>query len=423
MSAAYELAKSGYHVSLYEKNDTLAGLAGSFQLEGVLLEKFYHHWFLSDHHVKDLIHEIRAKDNLLKRSTKTGIFYKKKIYQLSTPLDLLKFEALPVFDRFRLGWTLIRARALSNWKDLETQSAEEWLKKLGGSRVYEVVWKPLLEKKFGAHAKNISATWIWNKLKLRGGSRSRNGSEELAYYKGGFGKLTLDLSKELKRLGVEIFTGSSVEALLVEKSTVKGIKLSNGKKEYSDSVLCTLHYPQYIKLLGKNSDPFYKSKLLESNYLANVCLVLFLSQSLSDYYWLNVSDNSFPFVGVIEHTNFESSETYGGKHIVYLSSYLEKNDQLYRMKPGELLEFSLPHIKDMFPDFSKDWILDFKVFKEEYAQPIITKNYSKKIPSFETPLDGLFLCSMAQIYPEDRGTNYAVREGRKAGKKIANLLK
>jgi protoporphyrinogen oxidase len=168
--------------------------------------------------------------------------------------------------------------------------------------------------------------------------------------------------------------------------------------------------------------PSYVAELRRIKYLANVCLVLDLDRSLSKIYWLNVNDPTFPFVGVVEHTNFEPPETYGGHHIAYLSKYLTVDDPLYTMSDEEVLAFAIPHVQRMFPGFEPAWIRDCHVWRARYAQPIVERHYSQLIPAQQTPLPGLHLCSMAQVYPEDRGTNYAVREGRKAALTLLESL-
>jgi protoporphyrinogen oxidase len=162
----------------------------------------------------------------------------------------------------------------------------------------------------------------------------------------------------------------------------------------------------------------YKKQLRTIDYLANLCLILRLDRSLSSTYWLNVNDSSFPYVGVIEHTNFESPDTYDGDHIVYLSKYLPHTDELYLMNDDEVLEFSIPHLQRMFPAFDKDWIRHFHVWRARWSQPVVGKHYSKIIPAAEGPATGFHICTMAQIYPEDRGTNYAIREGRKMASRL-----
>jgi protoporphyrinogen oxidase len=162
--------------------------------------------------------------------------------------------------------------------------------------------------------------------------------------------------------------------------------------------------------------------LRKVEYLANVCLVLELDRSLSETYWLNVNDPGFPFVGVIEHTNFEPAETYGGRHIVYLSKYLPETAELYQMGDAEVLEYCIPYLQRMFPEFDRSWILGSHVWRARYSQPIVARHYSNLIPSTETPVEGLYLATMAQIYPEDRGTNYAIREGRRVARTVAAAL-
>ena len=171
-------------------------------------------------------------------------------------------------------------------------------------------------------------------------------------------------------------------------------------------------------LVEPHTSDVYVNQLRRVRYLANICIVLELDRSLSDTYWLNVNDPGFPFVGVIEHTNFEPLASYGGHHIVYLSKYLPESDELFQMTDSEAVDFTLKHLARMFPDFNHDWILDSHVWRANYSQPIVETRYSKLIPDHSSPLKGFYLSTMAQIYPQDRGTNYAIAEGRKIARRI-----
>jgi protoporphyrinogen oxidase len=126
---------------------------------------------------------------------------------------------------------------------------------------------------------------------------------------------------------------------------------------------------------------------------------------------------------VIEHTNMDSPSRYGNRHVVYLSKYLPADAELYRMSDDEVFAYSLPHLRRMFPGFDRSWVDDYHVWRAEYAQPVITPGYSRAMPPARTAVDGLYLASMAQVFPEDRGTNYAVREGRRTGRLIADRLR
>ena len=144
--------------------------------------------------------------------------------------------------------------------------------------------------------------------------------------------------------------------------------------------------------------------------------------SLSDTYWINVNDPGFPFVGVIEHTNLDDSTNFEGLHIVYLSRYLTVTDPMWRMNDEELLGACIPHLARMFPDFTQEWVEEHSVWRAKYAQPVTVKNYSQLIPSSDTAYSNLFVENMSQVYPEDRGTNYAVRGGLRGARNIIKLL-
>lgn len=421
LAAAYELTLRGVSVTLFERDAEVGGLAGSFPAGGTRLEKFYHHWFTNDVHVMELIAELEKTDLVMTRPTATGTYLAHNFYKLSTPMDLLRFSPLPFFDRIRLGLLALRARRIRNWRALEDRTAAEWLRALGGDRVYEVVWEPLLTGKFGELAEEVGATWFWSKLKLRGGSRGKGGEERLAYYQGGFAALADALADAIRAHGGEIRTNATVQELEVEEGQVKAI-VSDGKIEPVDAVIATPALPIVADLVAPHVDEEYAERLLRIRYLANLCVVLELDRSLSDLYWLNVNDPGFPFVGVIEHTNFEPSDTYGGRHIVYLSKYLPETDQLFRMADDEVIAFAIENLRKMFPDLRDDIVLGAHVWRARYAQPVVERNYSRLIPDTRTPLANLYLATMAQIYPQDRGTNYAIWQGREVAKICAETL-
>lgn len=418
LAAAYEFARAGRRVVVIEKDEELGGLAGGFKVGDHVLEKFYHHWFSNDVHVMRLISELGLESNVLLRPTRTGMYYANQFFRLSSPLDLLRFSALSFLDRIRLGIAVLRVRIIKDWLPLEKVSAKEWLIGLCGRRVYDVVWDPLLVGKFGALAEEVSAAWFWKKLVLRGGSRTRSGEEILAYYRGGFAALADALAARIVALGGEVMRSTEVIGLVLHgDAQARGLETSAGPVT-ARQLLVTTPLPVAADLLDGHVAEDYTRSLRRIRYLANMCLVLNLKRSLSETYWLNVNDPGFPFVGVIEHTNFEPSESYGGRHIVYLSKYLPPEAELYRMPDREVLDFALPHLKRMFPEFDSSWILDWYVWRAEHAQPIAETNYSELIPKRATPLHNVHITSMAQIYPEDRGTNYAIREGRETARAI-----
>lgn len=420
LAAAYYLSKKGHHVIILEKDQDIGGLAGSFNLNGVKLEKFYHHWFTSDTYILDIVKELGKEDEILYKESNTGLYYNKNFYKLSTPKDLLQFNALKFINRIRLGALVLYARRIKNWKKLEEKSAYDWIKKIAGTQILDVLWKPLLEGKFGDAAPDISAVWFWNKIKLRGGSRGKKNAETLLYYKGGFARLAEHIADVIRKNEGVIHLNHTVKGIVLDGSPNKKIKsiITDQGEFHADQVLVTTPLPDYYNLIKDTADTGYLNNIQSIPFLANICVVLELKKSLSETYWLNISEPGFPFVGVIEHTNFESTSTYNGSHIVYLSKYLPENSDLYRLSDDQFVDYSLHYIMKMFPEFQNNWIIHSHVWRAKYSQPVIVKNYSKLIPGFKTPYSNMFLSTMAQIYPEDRGTNYAIREGRKAAELI-----
>ena len=411
LAAAYELCNHNIKVTVLEKDEHIGGLASSFETNGCRLEKFYHHFFNHDQYVVQLVKELGCLDELVRRPTNTGIYCDRRIIKLSTPFDLLRFEPLGLLDRIRLGLLVMWVPKVKDWRPLDSITAQQWLTKLCGPNVYSVLWEPLLRGKFGAYASQVSAAWFWSKLALRGASRNKKGAEMLVYYRGGFSSLADKIAENITKTGGVIKTAAEATGLVVENHRIKAVRTPDGTID-ADAVIATPALPVIAQLVEPYVDDQYVAGLGKIKYLANICLVLELSHGLSGIYWLNVNDAEFPFVGVIEHTNFQPVESSGGKHIVYLSKYLSQPDQMYKMTKEHLFEFALPHIKRMFPKFDDSWVLGYHVWKSPYAQTVTECNYSTLIPAKRTPVSGFYIATMAQIYPEDRGINYAIREGR-----------
>ncbi len=416
LAAARDLARAGQRVTVVEAEDFPGGLAGSFATEGAPLDKFYHHWFTSDHEIMALVDELGLADQITVQPTLTGVYLNNTTYRLSTPLDLLRFPALGLIDRLRLGLLALRVRRVRDWRALETLTAADWLRALGGERVFRVMWEPLLRGKFGHHAEEVSAVWFWNKLKLRGGSRGKAGEERLAYVRGSFARVAEALVDDIRDAGGTVRLSSPVARL--ERRGGRWIADGPWGEVAADRVIATPALPVVADMIAAWADPAYLAQLRAIPWLANLCLVLELDRPLGSTYWLNVNDPDFPFVGVIEHTRFQDAAQYGGRHVVYLSKYLPAEDRLYRMTDDQVLAFALPHLQRMFPAFRPAWVQRAHVWRAPWAQPVVGRQYSALIPAEDGPLPGLHLCSMAQIYPEDRGTNHAVREGRRIAARL-----
>lgn len=341
--------------------------------------------------------------------SKVGLYRDGRVYDFVTPIDLLRFRPLGIIDRVRLGLVSLYLRRYENWRALEGVMARDWVVKYGGKRSYDAIWGPMLKNKFGSYSDKVGMVWLWGKLHLRLSSRQGE-KERLGYMCGSFGLLIDALRDRIVAAGGEIYTSTPVDKVDVENGRASGIE-AGGRVHPCDAVIAAVPSDVFLGI-APGLPPEYASKVMSAKYLGAVVLVLTLNRSMSRFYWMNISDADFPFVAVIEHTNFVDPSAYGGRHVVYISNYLPTDSRMYSMSVEQLLSEYWPHIKEIAPDFNVGWIVDKEVFRAEAAQPIIGTNYSSRIPEHATPVGGLFLANSTQIYPEDRGMNYSVRLGR-----------
>ena len=422
LAAAYELLKKGHQVAVYERAPFLGGQASTFDVGGGKLERGYHHLFMSDTHMVDLIHELGLGHKLAWIESKVGFYHGGKIWNFGSPVDLLKFKPLNLFDRLRLGLVTFYLQKTKNGLKYEGVTAADWLKKRVGKRAYEVVWEPMLRGKFGEHYAEISMAWLWGKIFLRVASRgSVFEKEKLGYPMGSFEEIFDTLAARIRELGGEVHTSAGVSRVTVEEGRATGLEIELPGKDPEvmqfDAVIATT--PSYVfRKLVPPLPSEYDEKLTNVTYLAAVLVIMVLDRPLTNKYWVNIADRTMPFVGVIEQTNFVDPSLYGGKHVVYFTNYPSRQNRLYQMSGEELFQEFLPHLTRINPSFDPSWVQEYHHHKVDAAQPIIGVNYTQRIPDLRTPIKGLYLANTTQIYPEDRGTNYSVRLGKQVVEKV-----
>ena len=415
LAAAWELRKQGHDVALLEASDRVGGLSASFEIGGEPIEEFYHHIFTGDGAILALVAELGMNDALKWYEPRNAFRTAERLYPFTTPFDLLRFSAVSLRSRIALGFLVLKARRIRDWAPLEEITAREWILRTAGNEVWEKVWGPLVQSKFDDHADRICAAWLWKKLHLRGASRSDGmKSELLGYMDGSFAALFRELGERLEREGAELRLNTPVRSILSAEGGVR-VVTETGAEMYDRCVFTAA--PEQFLRIAEGLPCEYARMLEQSPYKANVCVVLRLNRRLSPYYWTSVADRKVPFVAVVEHTNLVGAERYGC-HIVYLSRYLDAGKELYSADDASVRECFLTVLERLYPSFDRSSVLGCDVFRARYAQPVVPLGRSRTLPPSRTPLQGVLLASMAQIYPEDRGLNYAVA----MGKEVAGLL-
>lgn len=419
LTIAKELIEKGQDVTIFEKQPYVGGMVDTIEIFDTRLEKYYRHIFKSDKEAIQLIKDMGLEKELIWPATKMGYLTNKRPYLFGTPISLLKFKPLNFIQKLRFGFNVIHIKLINDYKKLEKVTAEKWLKDRIGDKVYSQVWEPLLISKFGEKKDKISMAWLWGKIKLRSTSTTPEG-EQLGYIKGSYQKLTDNLYKFLIDKKVNIKLETSVNEVIKQNDKYIIEYNSNGKKEKEefDIIVSTIDYRSFEKLFNKYMNSEEKNKIEKVNYTSARTMMIVANKSFSPFYWLNIGDNDIPFGGIIEHTNFIDKSNYNNNHILYISNYMTEDNKLYNLSKEELLKEYMKSLTKINKEFTMKNIKDYYVFDEKYAQPIIECNYSEYIMDDKLQNEKIYLCTMPQIYPEDRGMNYAIKSGISIANKI-----
>lgn len=408
LAAGLTLSKEGHSVHIFEKDPSPGGLAIGYQEKGWdwTLEKHYHHWFANDQDVLSLAAEIGHP--VIKRRPRTAVYVPNDIYQLDSPFNVLRFPRLSLPDRLRMAGVLGFLKFDPFWKPLERVNAADVLPTFMGKRAYEMIWEPQFLHKFGSYAKDVSLAWFWARIVKR--------TSSLVYPEKGFLNFAQDLTKKITDYhGNVLFETETVkitergEEVAVDVIDKKGQKTTHA----FDRVIVTL--PSFLfQKLTPDLPQQYKDSLAKLKGIGAINLVLRLKEPFfkDNTYWLSVCDPKADVTAIVEHTNFMDKSHYNNEHLVYVGNYLAPDHPFFSMDEKTLLATYHPFLSRVSPAYEKQ-LIGTKVFKAPFAQPIIPINYSRLIPPHTTPLKHVFLANIEQVYPWDRGTNYAVQLGRK----------
>ncbi len=414
MSAAYDFVKAGDQVVIFEASNAPGGLAAGFRKPGWKwsVEKYYHHWFTSDQYMFGLLKELGLDSKIVVRRPVTVMYDKGKFYPFDSISAAILYPGLGWgINKIRFGLVGLYLRLTSNWLPMEKTTVNAWMRKWAGNKVYSEMWEPMVIGKFGErYAKQVNMAWMWARLHAR--------TTQLATYEGGFQAFSDEFAAKLSAMGVEIRYNTPVENIQTADGGVT-VKTAAGEEQF-DQVLVTLS-PALMARMAPELPEDYLKGLLELKSMGAVVLVVSLKHQLSKegYYWYNLpKSEGYPFLAMVEHTNFVPSENFGGEHLIYCGDYLDADHEYFKLSQEELTARFTATFKRINPDFDPSWINQTWLSKTNYAQPVPLVNHSKNIPAIQTPLPGVFFASMSQVYPWDRGTNFAVEIARRAARQM-----
>jgi len=376
----------------------------------VFLEKFYHHLFRTDREAIALIDELGLGERLVWKRANTSTLVDGRCYQLDGALPVLRFQPLALHERLRLGAVSLGIKLLPDPHWLERDTAAAWLRRWMGTRAYEIVWGPQLAGKFGPYADQIAMPWFWARLHYRTAS--------LGYLRGGFQQLYEALVAAIRAHAGTVQLGTAVERVTTLSSGRLRIVTEAGNVD-CDRVVSTLATRLSFKLIPELPADFRAAYDWGLAYGAH-CLILALDRPLLEHvYWLSITDPGYPFLALVEHTNFMPAADYGGRHLLYLGNYLPMDHPLFTRSTAEVVAEFLPHLKRINPRFRAEWVRESWSFAAPFAQPIVTRDFARHIPPHRTPIANLYLANMFQVYPQDRGQNYSIALANRLARELA----
>lgn len=422
VTLGYLLSRRGVTVEVFEASPTLGGLAGPITLDdGTEVDRFYHTILSSDSFLRELCAELGIADRLRFRQTRMGFFYQGQVYSMNSTLEFLRFPPLGWIDRLRLGLTVVYAQLVRDWAALEEVNVEQWLVRLSGQRTFEHIWRPLLKAKFDGGFERTPATYIWARLvrmkSTRGGA---NQKEEAGYIIGGYLTLVKAMAERIEAAGGKVHLHRPVQEVVIEQGRARGVRIGDEIHPY-DAVIGTMQTPIFQRLIP-GAPQHYHDFLNQRRYLGIVSPLMVLDRPLTGYWTINMTDDRFPFTGVIETTAYIDPRHVGGYHLVYLPKYTAPDSSLLNASDEEIRETWLSNLERMFPDFDRRSVRYFLVNRERFVEPIHELSSRHLIPPVKTSVEGLYLVTTAQIYPDLTNGEAVARHASAAAQTVVEDL-
>jgi len=406
LAAAYHAAKAGHDVTLLEAAPEPGGMAAHFDFGGLSIERFYHFVCKADRPTFELLEEIGLGDAMRWRATTMGLFSDGRLHDWGNPIALLKYPGVSFISRLRYGLLAFVSTRRERWDALETQSAREWIVRWSGQKVYDKLWKPLFDLKFYEYADNISAAWIWTRVKRIGRSRKSLFEEQLGYIEGGSQTLVDRLVERIGALGGAIRLSKPVEQVLTENGRVTGVR-AGGETFAADAVIATVPTPLVPDMVPDLPEA-WKAKYRAIPNIGVVCLLFKLKTSVTPHFWVNISEPGIEIPGIIEFSNLRPMDD----TIVFVPYYMPVTNPKFSWPDARLTDEAFGYLQRVNPALTREDVVGTYVGRLKHAQPVCEPGFAAMLPPVETPIAGLQIADTCFYYPEDRGISESVRLGK-----------
>lgn len=413
LAVAYQLACDGYQPIVYEADNRIGGMTASFDFSGLSIERYYHFHCISDHDFLSLLAELNLSDKMNWVKTKMGYWYQNMLQPWGNPSALLKFKGLSWHAKFRYGLHAFLSTKRNNWQPLDKLEASSWIKRWVGSEAYEVLWRRLFDFKFYDYANQLSAAWIWSRIRRIGRSRYSLFEEKLGYLEGGSQTLLNALHEAILAKGGEIHLSSAINKINIENNAVTSIEIAGTVHQF-DRVISTIPLPYISKIIPDLPEEILNRFKAVKN-IAVVCVIAKLKKAVTQNFWLNTNDPDMDIPGLVEYTNLRPLDN----HIVYIPFYMPGEHPKFLESDQQFFDKVKSYLKTINPELNDEDFLDIRASRYRYAQPICEPKHLEQLPAPKLPIDGLWVADTSYYYPEDRGISESIGFGRNLAREIA----
>lgn len=405
LAIAYQLIQDGHHPVLFEADDRVGGQTASFDFNGLTIERYYHFHCTSDDALLELLNELGLSNAMRWVETRMGYWYQNRVQPWGNPIALLTFRGLGWVAKFRYGLHAFISTQRNEWQPLDDVEASGWVKRWVGAEAWEVLWRRLFEYKFYEYSAQLSAAWIWSRIRRVGRSRYNLFKEKLGYLEGGTSTLLKALQAKVEAEGT-LRLSARVSKVVLADGAVKGVEV-DGAFEPFDRVFSTVPMP-YVPRLIPDLPPEVLQAFTALKNIAVVCVITKLKKKVTDNFWLNTNDPEMDIPGLVEYTNLRPLDC----HVVYVPFYMPGEHAKYQEPDGAFADKVKRYLKKINPTLSDDDFIDLRVSRYRHAQPICGPEYLKTLPPAALPVQGLWVADTSYYYPEDRGISESVKFGR-----------
>lgn len=419
LAAAYELAKAGHSVRVFERDDRIGGMSAAVDFAGTQIERYYHFICKPDATTFAYLKEFGLEAKLRWTATKMGFFFNGTLYDWGHPLALLRFPSLGLLDKMRYALHVMRAKGIEDWKPYDAFTSTEWLQRWLGTRAYDVLWRSLFHFKFYELQDSLSAAWLGTRIKRVALSRRSLLQEELGYLEGGSQVLLQAMEKRIQALGGTISLRANVEEVVVEAAAaaarVSGIRVG-GQFEPFDRVISTIPLPYLVRLVP-GLPQAERAKVAAIRNVGVVCVLLKLKRPFTRNFWMNINSPGIEIPGLIEYTNLNPMPEQASPSIVYAPYYMPQTHPKYRREFSIFIEETLAYMEKIRPDFVRSDVIASMASRYEFAQTVCTPGFFDALPPMQSSVRGLFMADTSHYYPEDR----SISESARVGMQLASL--